>query len=119
MSELDELQSRIGRWGNATFPQSTTRTILAHLKDEVKELDDADRIIPLATDAHGEEAADCLLLLLHFAHRRGFSLFDEAIKKAAKNETRTWETKRNERGYFKHVDATVPAQDQEWDGGDE
>lgn len=107
MNDLDQMQQRVGDWGNRTFPESTTRTILAHLKDEIKELDDVDKLIPLATDAHQEEAADCLLLLLHFAHRRGFSLFDAAVVKAAINEKRVWQTEKNASGYFGHVTEAV------------
>lgn len=103
MKDIEQFQERVGEWGKSTFPHSTTQTILAHLRDEITELIEADRDSPLATDLHQEEAADCFILLLHYAHRRGFSLFDAGVVKAAINERRTWSTSKNERGYFDHV----------------
>jgi hypothetical protein len=97
MSNIDDFQQQIGEWANRTFPESTSATILAHLRDEVVELMDAE---PAQRAA---EAADCFLLLLHLAHRDGFSLFDAGVVKAAINAKRTWASVTNERGYFGHV----------------
>lgn len=36
------------------------------------------------------EAADVFLLLLHFSHRSGFSLMDEARRKLEINKRRQW-----------------------------
>lgn len=99
MSDLEKLQRAVGEWGNATFPTSTTDSILAHLRDEVAELSEAE------PTHRAQEAADCLLLLLHFAHRHGFSLFDAAVVKAAVNAKRTWQTEVNERGYMRHIES--------------
>lgn len=104
MSDLDTMQQRVGEWANRTFPESNTHTILAHLRDEIGELTAAETDAPLARELHQEEAADCLLLLLHYAHRRRFSLFDAAVGKAAINEQRQWQTVKNDRGYFSHIE---------------
>lgn len=100
MSDLDALQQTVGEWGTRTFPKSSPVSIALHLRDEanelVSEVPDGDEI--------AEEAADCLLLLLHLAHRCGFSLFDAAVAKATINERRTWQTEPNERGYMSHIE---------------
>lgn len=105
MSDLDKLQRGVGEWGKRTFPQSHAGSIVKHLTEEVAELRAAVERMPLATDAHAEEAADCLLLLLHLAHRSGFSLFDAAVVKFSINRQRTWETDGGDKGYCKHVEA--------------
>jgi NTP pyrophosphatase (non-canonical NTP hydrolase) len=99
------LQQSVGEWADKTFPQSDWRSIVAHLESEVEELSGA-----LYTDADGrgdyeEEAADCLLLLFHLAHKEGFSLIRAAARKHAKNLTRAWETDDGGKGYWKHVEA--------------
>jgi len=104
MNDINEFQTKIGIWGSETFPQSSPGTILAHLKDEVAELQSAWDTLRFDDSEDAEEAADCFLLLLHYAHRRGFSLFDAAVVKAAINEKRKWEPTQNERGYQRHVE---------------
>lgn len=108
---MDDLQCKIGEWGERTFPEATADTIMAHLQEEVAELGDA--VYRRASDETEEEAADVLLLLLHLAHRFGFSLFDAACVKMARNENRTWAPA--EDGYWKHQDAPAdpPAPTQE------
>jgi NTP pyrophosphatase (non-canonical NTP hydrolase) len=99
-NDLDRVQRIVGEWGTKTFPAATNESIVAHLRDEACEL--------LADGSDlAEEAADCLLLLLHLAHRNGFSLFDAAGAKFAVNVGRDWQTEPNERGYMSHVDAAV------------
>lgn len=104
MNDLDRVQAIVGKWANETFPDADNDSITSHLTDEVEELANAAHV-----DAEGmgnieEEAADCLLLLLHLAHRNGFSLFDAAAVKHSLNTARTWQTERNERGYYAHQD---------------
>jgi NTP pyrophosphatase (non-canonical NTP hydrolase) len=94
---IDASQAIAGEWADHTFPFSTPLTIAAHWNKETKELVDAivasmgkpgDRE---ATAEVAEEAADCLGLLYHLAHRYGFSLLDEWAKKHEKNKRRQWQ----------------------------
>lgn len=90
------LQAQVGEWGARTFPQSTPKSILAHLRREVEELNEVFTNPPSFTSrnaniaALGEEAADCYLLLLHLAHRVGFDLQERAAWKFGVNQGRTW-----------------------------
>lgn len=93
--DISDLQEATADWADATFPQATTESVLNHLRAEILELCDS--------DGDPEEAADCLLLLCHFARKRGFSLLDEAAKKLRKNMKREWETVMNADGYFHHT----------------
>ena len=78
----DQFQREVGEWGKATFPNSTLLSIMAHLREEVAELDHEVRAgLPKHGPARyfgqvaiGEELADCYLLLLHLAHRVGIDL---------------------------------------------
>jgi NTP pyrophosphatase (non-canonical NTP hydrolase) len=113
MTDLDELQRDVGEWGNRTFPAATNESIFAHLRDEVDEVDFAVNDLrnpfhhpPEDLFALGEECADCLMLLLHLAHRNGFSLIEEARKKFAINQQRTWTTDSGN-GYIKHDEVTA------------
>lgn len=67
-----------------------------HLAEEAAEL--------LEADARGvgyaEEAADVLILLLCYAHRRGFSLAEALEAKHAINLTRSW--REDAAGFFRH-----------------
>jgi NTP pyrophosphatase (non-canonical NTP hydrolase) len=90
---LDELQDEIGAWGDATFPKSTDQTVLAHFAEEANEFLAAASAMPHNPQYdETEEAADVLRLLLHFAHKTGFSLSDAAERKMVKNRERTWNT---------------------------
>jgi len=111
-NDLDRIQRIIGEWGSRTFPQATNDSIAAHLEDEAMELREVagQQHEPLLRSEKYElaqEAADCLLLLLHLAHRNGFSLFDAAAAKFAVNERRTWQAEPNDRGYMGHVETAV------------
>jgi hypothetical protein len=69
---------------------------LIHLKDELLEL--------LNNPDDQMEWADCTLLLLDAAWRKGYSLedlIDFSIKKLEINKKRKW--KKNDNGYFKHI----------------
>jgi hypothetical protein len=79
--KMTNFQTRIGEWGNATFPNGTPASVVAHLKKEVNEL---------AESHDPEEAADCMILLLHHAHRCGYDLMTEADKKFEINKKRRW-----------------------------
>jgi NTP pyrophosphatase (non-canonical NTP hydrolase) len=90
---LVSFQEEVGEWGNKTFPKNTPDTIVNHLCREVLEL---------AEGHDPEEAADCFLLLLHHAHRGGYSLLKEARKKHEINKIRTW-GEPDEFGVVQHV----------------
>jgi NTP pyrophosphatase (non-canonical NTP hydrolase) len=94
---MDELQAEVGRWAERVFVRATPATVVAHLGREVAELAEVeatpfpDRDRPAsARGLAGREAADCLLLLLHYAHQRGFSLREAAEAKFAAIQGRTW-----------------------------
>lgn len=93
VNNLDHFQAEVAAWAEATFGEGTTTTLLAHLIKEVRELWDTQE---------PEEAADVFILLLHFAHKRGFSLFDEAQRKFAVNKGRVW-GEPDEDGVIEHV----------------
>lgn len=96
---FDHFQTEVGEWGEKTFPKSSERSIVRHLAAEVSELS-GDLWSHNNTQ---QEAADCLLLLFHLAHKMGFSLFEAASAKFEVNKDRKWETESGEKGYFKHV----------------
>ena len=105
MKTLTELQHEIGAWGDATFPKSNERTVLAHFEEEVAEF--------LQEVRHGEsvgavldELADCFILLIQFAHKSGFDLAAAAERKMAINRARKWNIKAEPAGHFKHVEIT-------------
>jgi NTP pyrophosphatase (non-canonical NTP hydrolase) len=81
---LDALQFETGDWNEKTFQNSTSRTILLHLKEEVKELEEA------TDDELPHEVADCILLLLHLAYKKGFSARDAIREKFEICKTRKW-----------------------------
>jgi hypothetical protein len=83
---LDAFQKRVGEWADATFTQATPGSIVAHPRREVEELAATTHLGP--RDAEEMEAADCFLLLLHLASRRGYSLLDAAHRKFAENQAR-------------------------------
>jgi len=69
---------------------------LLHLQDEIKEL--------LENPNDPMEWADCFLLLIDAARRKGYSiddLLDFSIKKLEINKNRTWKKQPN--GVFKHT----------------
>jgi NTP pyrophosphatase (non-canonical NTP hydrolase) len=115
------LQDRVGMWGETTFPEATDQSIMAHMLDEYTELDDSldGSPVTLAGDQQvihtavavdkakvAEEAADVYLLLLHLAHRHGFSLQDAAEGKFAIVQKRTYTTDSG-RGYVRHDEVSA------------
>ncbi len=94
---LDAWQATLGAWTDAIFGGNRTRETLIHLTEEVVELLDADA----AGARYEEETADVLILLLCFAHRRGFSLAESLARKHAVNLGRTW--REGEDGMIWHV----------------
>jgi len=93
-SQLSLFQTTVGCWANAKFPKSDNKALCEHLRREVVEL--SEQWSP-------DEAADCLLLLLHLAHKNNFDLLEEAIKKQKINLKRKWATVPDERGIYRHI----------------
>lgn len=103
---LDRFQNAVGEWAEQTFTAATDASVVAHLRREVKELRDlmgmAEEGYAIATHEIALESADCFLLLLHLAHRCGFSLIDAAETKFAANKRREW-GKPDAEGVVEHV----------------
>ena len=98
MSEtLEAWQARLGAWTESTFGDGRTRETLKHLAEEVGELLDAEN----ADAGYEAEAADVLILLLCYAHRRGFSLAEALARKHAVNLRREWRADAD--GMIRHV----------------
>ena len=111
MTDLDDFQARVAEWGNRTFPQSNRWGKFAHLIKEIRELEDAlepawlpnkMRTGPNSTGRMAEEAADCLMLLLHICAEQGVSLAAAAEAKFAEVQTRQWGPA-DEHGVVEHV----------------
>lgn len=102
---LDALQTEIGSWSDATFPNSTPDTMLRHLRKEVEEVGDeikADEIFPNSKSKTPHEIADCIMLLLHLAHRKGISARDAIREKFEICKKRKWGPP-DEHGVIHHV----------------
>jgi hypothetical protein len=69
----DAMQDEVADWSDAVFTRADENNILIHLECEMAEVEES-----LAPD----EMADCLLLLFHFARKRGFRML-EAVQGAS------------------------------------
>ena len=103
-------QEEVGRWAEATFPNSTAGSIADHLAEEMLELLGTDRVqmalqraleIKPPSDNPAAESADCFLLLLSLAHRLNFDLLRATREKFEEVKTRRWEED-PESGYARH-----------------
>ena len=114
MMELNhaDFQKLYGEWANKTFPNATLDTIASHFREEALEFvggfkeDELEvgRFNKVEPSHDPVEAADCLLLMMHHAHKAGYSLLDEALKKAKINQNRDWDTTdEGGHGHFKHT----------------
>ncbi len=93
-ADMRLFQAAVGSWADTTFNKSTLETIINHLKREIVELEQSKT---------PDEAADCFLLLLHFAHKSKFNLFGEARKKHDINMNRKWGEPDRE-GVVEHIE---------------
>ncbi|KKK69377.1 hypothetical protein LCGC14_2934640 [marine sediment metagenome] len=105
MNEFKYIQDIIGVWGDKTFPDSSPETILSHLQEEIKELVDAQGDYQKNDCDRSLEAADCFLLLLHYAHKLDFDMLDVAIRKMKVNINRTWKAEPEPGGHYKHEES--------------
>lgn len=100
---LDEFQNETGAWGDATFPLSNADTVFSHLLEEFDELKAVAATIPDNPQYdEAEEVADCFILLMQFAHKKGFSLYRSAVRKMEQNRERTWKVEPEPGGHIKH-----------------
>ena len=95
--DLDDRQHECGTWADKTFPSSTSASIMAHLRRELVEL--AEETDPIKRRA---ECADVLLLMIHLAHKEGWSLQSALRDKFEVNKRRTW-GKPDAEGVVEHV----------------
>lgn len=115
VQDLKAFQDAWGEWADKAFPRSDLESIASHFREEALEFAGGD--IPLSSTNYikepylesvppshdPEEAADCLLLLLHHAHKAGYDLMAEAMRKAQINVERDWDTEdEGGHGHFKH-----------------
>jgi len=96
IDSMKNFQSEDGEWASKTFPQATNQSITEHLKREVNELSNS------KDSCDTSEAADCLLILLHHAHKNGYDLLSEAKSKFEINKKRKW-GKPDKLGVVEHV----------------
>jgi len=89
----DDVQHECGSWAEKQFPASTPSSVLKHFEKEVKEL---------LASGKPEEVADCVLLLIHYAFKKNFSLYQEIMKKFEVNQNRKW-GKPDKDGVTEHV----------------
>lgn len=79
--DINLITEIVGRWAQDQFKQATNQSIINHLKREVKELED---------NPNSTEVADCVLLLMHLAHRNGWNLGEAVQTKFLINIQRQW-----------------------------
>lgn len=94
MAEINDLVNTCGEWASKVFDKATPESICAHLRKEVLELSEK------PYDA--EEAADCILLILHLAYKQNWDLQHEIIRKLKINKQRIWGDI-NVEGFVEHV----------------
>lgn len=85
MKNMQELQDRIGKWQDKTFPLQTLEGKMNHLKLEAQEI--------IHNRRNLSEWADVLILYLGAADLEGFvveELIDAANRKMGINENRKW-----------------------------
>ncbi len=108
--ELKAFQQAYGEWASKNWPNATLDTICSHFREEAAEFAGYEDDYQKPEPSHNpEEAADCLLLLLHHAHRAGYNLMGEAIRKAKINIKREWDHDNPaEGGHVKHKKTEEP-----------
>ena len=109
-TRFSNFQDIYGAWSDKTWPHSDRESVTSHFREESVEFAGGFRDLAdepqtnerfFVEPSHDpEEAADCLLLLLNHAHKEGYNLFEEALKKALVNMDRDWDV--NDEGGHGH-----------------
>ncbi|KKN52375.1 hypothetical protein LCGC14_0612920 [marine sediment metagenome] len=94
-TSLAMLQDVVGKWAEQQYNQIPNKAICIHLRREVEEL--AENFDPV-------EAADCFLILIHFAYKNNINLLEEARKKQQINLQREWPAEPDEEGVYRHIE---------------
>jgi predicted house-cleaning noncanonical NTP pyrophosphatase (MazG superfamily) len=79
--KFEDFEKELIHWCHHTFPAATKKSIIAHLKKEIEELENDDT---------PEELADCLMLILDYASRSNWNVVLEAKKKLEICKARSW-----------------------------
>lgn len=96
--DMNDLQYDLRQWTEKQFPTRSMRSILAHLREEIQELEDQPKDI--------KEFADCFMLLLDAASFQEIYISDiwrAAGEKLIENKDRTW-GEPNEEGFCEHIE---------------
>ncbi|RMF58299.1 MAG: DUF550 domain-containing protein [Calditrichaeota bacterium] len=91
----NDIQNEVAHWADEAFPESNDDTILSHFREEVGEFLD---------NPSPEEAADVVMILMHYAQRHGWNLLDECARKLEVNKARTWSKRPTDAGHYTHVE---------------
>lgn len=94
----DDTQKEFADWAAKTFPESTSDSCVEHLRREVEELKTAVNL-----EDKKNEAADCAMLVMDFAARNGFSLYEAFAAKFEVNKLRKW-GKPDAQGVSEHIE---------------
>lgn len=97
-SEINSMTYTVGNWASRTFPNATKETIIAHLREELDELEKADTPKEMAV-----EMADIILLTMHLAYRNMVLLGTITTNKFVVNKARIWKTEPEKEGHIKHI----------------
>lgn len=80
---MKSIQSLIGSWNRATFPNADTAAFLDKIYEEAHELEQS-----CNTATMSEEMADVAIVLMSWADREGVDLEAEILKKMRVNQVR-------------------------------
>jgi hypothetical protein len=92
-ADFDAFCNAVNKWQDETFPSATPDSVFAHMESEMIELDE---------DRSPGEAADMQLLLIGFANKSKFNLYEVTKKKFEVNKKRKW-GKPNAKGFAEHI----------------
>lgn len=97
MTDFRDFEKEMCDWGDETFPNGTPETIIAHLKRELIELEQA-----VDSNGQAEEVADCFMMLLHLARKTNRDILAEAQRKFEIVKLREWAPP-DDQGVVEHI----------------